>query len=515
MSRPYSADTDLWRKNLVLLGFGDDGQQLHGPVAWHHPEHGAATAQVQITPGETFPFTPPQIIILDPGVQLNFTFHLETNGTLCLWANDWAVDQAPWRDPQKLLRRIAGWLENTAAGWPGDNVCDLERYLPQSHDTLVLYDAATLAPGRAVRTAQGPTSATTLVTVDQRKVSGIVQARNGRRAKSPRRKDRRLAWIADIGAVRYPLRTWEDVAAALGSTAAELGRLIGLGIVDLLLLRYSRGGRGSVLALKARKTSEGIQVAACESADTSPATRSIRAGPAAPYLAEAKIAIVGCGGIGSFAADLLFRSGGRQLTLRDGERLRPGNVVRHLAGAAYIGLAKVEAIRECLARVDPDLGAVTAQFRKLRSLDDALALVRDHDVVLDATGNAHASSLLATAAQIAGPDLGHVVVSACAQRDGDVLRADRLPLRGMERHLPALSLLDDSTHTYERGCGSPVSPTPPGAVIAAAELACGMVIDEVTSACSLPATIAEVRRAQPEPPFDSVGRVTSRDESSG
>jgi hypothetical protein len=29
---------------------------------------------------------------------------------------------------------------------------------------------------------------------------------------------------------------------------------------------------------------------------------------------------------------------------------------------------------------------VKAQFRRLRRLDDALALIRDHDVVLDATG---------------------------------------------------------------------------------------------------------------------------------
>jgi hypothetical protein len=133
-------------------------------------------------------------------------------------------------------------------------------------------------------------------------------------------------------------------------------------------------------------------------------------------------------------------------------------------------------------------------------------------VVLDATGNARASSLLATAAQMAGPGLGHSVVSACIQRDGDVLRVDRMPLRGADRYLPALPLLDDSAHARERGCGSPVSPASPGAVIAAAELACRVVIDEATRECSMPATVAEVRRAQPEPPFDHIGRVTFDEE---
>ena len=237
--------------------------------------------------------------------------------------------------------------------------------------------------------------------------------------------------------------------------------------------------------------------------------------PVAAELAEVKVAIVGSGAIGSFAADLLFLAGVRQLTLRDGERLRPGNIVRHLGGADQIGRAKKHAVRDCLTRVDTNVHRVKCQAQPLLRLDDAIALVRDHDVVLDATGNARASSLLATAAQTVGPGLGHVVVSACVQRDGDVLRVDRLPLRGKERYLLALPLLDDAAHPREQGCGSPVSLAPPGAVIAVAELAHRVVIDEATRACTLPATIAEVRSAQPEPPYDRVGRVTSDDAASG
>ena len=325
------------------------------------------------------------------------------------------------------------------------------------------------------------------------------------------RKDKRLAWVADIGAVERPLRTWDDVATALGARSDEIVRLISFGVIDLLLLRYSRGRTNSVLALKVHWSAAGIRVTACESADMSAATRSLRAGPAAPKLAEVKVAVVGCGAIGSFAADLLFRAGVRQLTLRDGERLRPGNVVRHLAGAEQVGQAKTLAVLNCLARVDANVDGVKCIPQPLLYLDEAIALVRGHHVVLDATANARASSLLATAIDMVGPGLCHAVVSACVQRDGDVLRVDRLPLRGAERYLPALPLLDDAAHPRERGCGNPVSPTPPGAVIAAAELAHRVVIDEATRACSLPATITEVRRAQPEPPYDQVGRLTSEE----
>ena len=67
---------------------------------------------------------------------------------------------------------------------------------------------------------------------------------------------------------------------------------------------------------------------------------------------------MGCGAIGSFAADLLFRAGVRQLTLCDGERLRPGNIVRHLAGAEQVGRAKTLAVLNCLARVDANVDGV-------------------------------------------------------------------------------------------------------------------------------------------------------------
>jgi len=500
---PLSADTDLWREKLVALGFSDDGERLRGPVSWAAPPSGTVSARVEITPGEMFPFTQPRVVILDAGTPLEVTFHINYDGSPCLWENDWAVDEAPWRDPHTLLRRIGGWLLNTASGWPGDDICDLERYLDQDHDNLVLYDATELVPGRAVRTSAGPTSAAIVVTSEQRRVSDL------RDLRARQRKDKRLAWVADIGAVERPLRSWADVAAALGARRDEVVRLIGFGVIDLLLLRYSRGRTDSVLALKVRRIPAGIQVTACESADMSAATRSLRAGPTAPKLAEVKVAVVGCGAIGSFAADLLFRAGVRQLTLCDGERLRPGNLVRHLAGAEQVGRAKALAVRNCLARVDANVDGVKCHAQSLLHLDDAIALVRGHHVVLDATGNARASSLLATAIDVVGPGLCHAVVSACAQRDGDVLRVDRLPLRGAERYLPALPLLDDAAHPREQGCGNPVSPTPPGAVIAAAELAHRVVIDEATGACTLPATIAEVRRAQPEPPYDQAGCLTS------
>jgi hypothetical protein len=497
--------TDRWRDALVALGFADDGEHLRGAVSWQHPECRTVTARVCVTPMELFPFAPPVVRVLNPGAEVEFTFHIDLEETLCLWEDDWAVDEAPWRDPQVLLARIAGWLEKTAARWPDDNVCDLERYVARDDATFVLYDAAELPARCAVRTVPGPNAQTIRITAECRRIGDLRGNRSGRKSKD-------LAWVDDLGAIDRPLRSWQDVAHALGPNAGEVARLINFGAVKLLLLRYRRGGSSSALALRVRRAAQTIEISACESADTSQVTRAMRAGPHVDELRDIRIAIVGCGAIGSFAADYLFRAGARRLTLRDGERLRPGNVVRHLAGLAQVGLRKVDAIRACFEGVDPDVSGVLADPSSLFTLDDALALVRDHDVVLDATGNARASSLLASAVE--GVGAGHSVVSVCVQRDGDVLRVDRLPLRGAEQHLAALPLLDDKDHPREHGCGSPVSPTPPGAVVAAAELAHRVVIDEATHACTLPATLAVVRRAQPEPPFDTVGPVSGRGGSS-
>ncbi len=506
MSSPFAAAADQWRERLVALGFTDDGDHLRGPVRWHHSTTGQIhIARVVIMPGPTFPFLPPKVVLLDAGAPFETTFHANADGSLCLWTDDWAVDQAPWSRPGVLLDRIGGWLRKTAAGWPGDDDCDLERYLEQEHTDrrLVLYDASTLTPDRAVRTGPGPNPHTIVITNERRRVGDLD---TGRRQ---RRRDRNLAWVADLGCITRPLRSWDDAAAALGPRASEVERLIAIGAVTHILFLYARGTRQGILVVRVRKSSNAIRVTACESADASAATRMMRAGSAAPELSATRIAIVGCGAIGSFAADALFRAGARRLTLVDGELLRPGNVVRHLAGIGHVGWPKTEAVRACLAAVDPDITGIHVPWGRLDNLDEAEDLVRDHQVVLDATGSGWASSLLATAAESMGRATGHAVVSACVQRDGDVLRVDRMPLRSGERYLPALPRLDSGTRLQERGCGSAVSPTPPGAVVAAAELAHQVVVDAALLTCELPASIAVVRRPQPEPLYNRIGTVTS------
>lgn len=504
-----TAERDTWRAALGTAGFSDDGDTLHGPVLWPHPDGREVTATIEVTITESFPFSPPRVRVLDPGTALELTFHRDRDGALCLWRTDVEVGDASWRDPCRFLDRVAAWLVATARGWPGDDDCDLERYLPPD-PRMVLYDDDVLAATRGcVRTFTNPGGQRVTVTGQPQRPPGRRPAVKGkRRQRKPRRrpkigrKQRHLVWVADIGQPDRPISNWTSLLAALGPDAGEVSRLVSIGVVEFVVVRYRREASDGVLALSVQAESRGKapQVRACESADTGVATRMLRAGTAAANLANRRVAVVGTGAVGSFVADLLFRHGVRQLTLVDPKLLRPGNLVRHLAGETMVGCPKVTAVKARLAGLGFDVSCVEDRHDLLATPAQAIALLCEHHLVVDATANARATAMLAWAT-------GHIarpVVSVCAQRQGGVVRVDRFPLRGAERHLEALPLLAGLDPGRERGCDEPVSTTPPTAVMAAAQLACRAIFEELTGDCGLPATLLDVLVPQ-EAPYDAVG----------
>lgn len=500
-----------WRDELAQAGFSDDGVQLRGPVVWQHPQQGDTTARVEIEAAD-FPYAPPQVRVLDPGTPLELTFHIDrakegrSRGNLCLWDDTWSADTAPWLSAKKLIARVAAWLRDSALGWPDDRDCDLERYLPRE-DTLVLYDADTVLSGLA-RAQVAKNGAVRVGALPPGPAVGARQPAGQRKRKTAGRPPNDLGWVwvCDIDAVDSPIRSWGELLVLLGADADRVKHEAEVKRLQWMLVQYSRGEASGVLALHLHVSGSDVEIRSCEAADTSVASRTLRAGPGAAALADVRVAIVGCGAVGSFLADLLFRSGLRHLDLRDHETLRPGNVVRHLAGLEEVGLLKVEAVRRSLAKIDPDTATVEIDPSGVWTLEQAVAVLEDHDLVVDATGSARTSSLLSNAAELTEK----VVVSACVQREGGVARVDRMPLRACETYLPPLTRIDDNDHhPRERGCGSPVSLTPPGAVVAAAELACRVVVDELSGARSLPASLADVRAVQPEAPFDHLGLVAA------
>ena len=507
----YLPTRETFADELVGAGFSDNGVRLRGEVEWETATGEARKTKIQVTFGTAFPFAPPTVnLVGDPGVDV--TFHIDRpdpeadpslSGNLCLWERDHAVEQAPWLTADDLLARVRGWLEQTDMGWLDDEACDLERYLP-SCQGLVLFDSDDTSKRDRVLVQVHGTAAP--ATVRMTSEVSRVGKNPPKKPSRMRRKDLGACWIEDVGELRQPIGSWRDLLGVVADSN-RLVYLAGLGAMKYIHLRYTRNGKPGVLVV--RLETRGV-IEACECADESPGGKSLRAGPQAKGLADASVAIIGCGAIGSFAADLLYRSGVREFDLYDAETLLPGNVVRHIGTLDGVGLAKVDVVRNQLVRLGADKDAVARHPVRVNTLAVARRIVASHDLVLEATADARTTSLFAVAAADQEASRGDCsVISACVQRQGQVVRVDRLTVRIGEKHLPPLKRDPAEVMLEDPGCGSPASVTPPASVLCAAILVVEIATVEIQDKGSAPATTAELLVAQPEAPYNVTGRVTS------
>jgi hypothetical protein len=302
---------------------------------------------------------------------------------LCLYIDDDRTTR-PWLNADRLLARIVDWFDQAESGWPHDAPdLDLDRYFdPASPRLLVLYDDLQLLLERSVRTRKGHNN-----TVE---VTGAAPS-----ARKPRRKGLRFGYCADIGTPAKPPKCWSDLEPLI-----QDGEKVAKGIRDgrygLLLLRYTRAGREGVVALAALiDKDDEIVLRAHLSAGTSAAVRRLRAGPGASALADKSVAVVGCGAVGSFVAEGLARAGLGSLTLQDGDVLRPGNLIRHLATDSEVGLLKPDAVRRALATrgllAEGNCHPINEQLIEPSAARD---LVSSHDLVIDASADGAVTTLL-------------------------------------------------------------------------------------------------------------------------
>jgi hypothetical protein len=140
-----------------------------------------------------------------------------------------------------------------------------------------------------------------------------------------------------------------------------------------------------------------------------------------------RIALIGCGAVGSFLAAMLAHagagSGGGSLLLLDNQRLEPGNVGRHFLGPIHVGEYKAPALEDELVRSFPGANISGTTTEAIAYLGNVL----HHDLVIDATGEEALS--IAINEQIVG-----------AKRRGDTV-ADALYVRLFGNGAAAQSLL--------------------------------------------------------------------------
>ncbi len=430
-----------------------------------------------ITVPDDFPTVVPKVRTTDGTGGMSW--HREADGHFCLWSTDEA-SHLPWADASAVIARIVDWHTQAAAGWPGDPPdLDLERYWPQGAGLIVHDDLEPLV-GTLVRVVRGR--------------HGEYRVKPGPPiAKS--RKHVLAARVVDIGDLAEPVHTLDELLDRLGATlAGRVRREVTDGRVPILLVRYQRQGHQGVLGLLVDTLSP-IKLVSLRTAHGGASTMTMRAGTDAPTLSGKSVAVVGLGSVGSHVADLLARSGVGHLTFIDGSVLRPGNCVRHLASPAYVGLSKAEAVKAHL------LDAGVAQPADIEVIEQSMTSVElaertfeSHDLVIDATGDGPATALLL----LASKELNRPAVTVCLQHDGRIARVDRSPLAPGEVYsdpVAATQILHPGLR--EGGCGDPVSPSPPWAVMTAASLVTGMATDMLTDRNQYPPTTIQVLVSEP------------------
>lgn len=106
-------------------------------------------------------------------------------------------------------------------------------------------------------------------------------------------------------------------------------------------------------------------------------------------LALGRVAVIGIGGVGSWTAEALARSGVGQITLFDLDDVCTSNINRQLhALDSTVGRSKVEVMAERLLQINPELNVeALSQFVTLKNLEESLAPGGEQrfDVVVDAT----------------------------------------------------------------------------------------------------------------------------------
>ena len=101
-------------------------------------------------------------------------------------------------------------------------------------------------------------------------------------------------------------------------------------------------------------------------------------------LAETRVLLVGTGGVGSWCAEALVRTGVGHFTLVDADRVCASNVNRQLmATSKTIGEPKVEALARRLREINP--AAAIAAIAGIYSADTSTTFkLEEHDFVIDA-----------------------------------------------------------------------------------------------------------------------------------
>jgi molybdopterin/thiamine biosynthesis adenylyltransferase len=463
-------DEDLNRARFRTLASGND------PSEWKWTgKIGPNRERAEIALTVRFPYGPPDVVLPDrPG---HSSWHRDVAGVLCLWDTHSQGD-LPWLDVSMLLDRVLAWIDNDDDGWTDDEpALDLEAYhepylmrrgqrigLP----LLVIDDWPALAGHWFWATAPNEYGRVDIIGGRRLAPPDHAKPKSGRRERQ--RRHQPLDGLAvDLGEMTVPLIETADLLAALGQHRASAEAVLAAGRPVLLACRYTRLGAIGLIGFWMTLTGDKMSRPYFEVAERSASQRR-RAGWHAATIEDQTVSVVGAGSVGSYVADMLHRSGVRRLHVHDYDRLKPGNLVRHTAPFRYVGAPKTDAVREVAADRESTHQIEGAGW--VRTLADAVTLLRERDLVVDCTGDRLTWQLLLAASKVTGKRFLHVAVEG----HGQYARVDVCPPFGGADELPNDGVRPMTLTELEGGCGDPVSPTPPVAAFEAAAIGARLAI---------------------------------------
>lgn len=103
-------------------------------------------------------------------------------------------------------------------------------------------------------------------------------------------------------------------------------------------------------------------------------------------LRDAKITVIGCGGIGGATTEMLVRMGIGNLTIIDKDAFDVSNINRQLMSSFYsVGKSKVNTTYETLKSINPFVNIIP--FEEELDESNVEKIVKDSDIVIDALDN--------------------------------------------------------------------------------------------------------------------------------
>lgn len=125
---------------------------------------------------------------------------------------------------------------------------------------------------------------------------------------------------------------------------------------------------------------------------------------------NAKVLLIGTGGLGSPVALYLAAAGVGTIGIADADEVDLSNLQRQVIHTTKdIGRAKVESAARTMQEINPDI--TIHQYPVLVSSDNILDLIKDYDFVIDGTDNFPAKFLINDACVMAGKPFSHAGIN--------------------------------------------------------------------------------------------------------